>query len=458
MMQLNWRKMLAVFGVFLFLLVIFLTGAKDPKWNAIALGGLMIYLWIFEVVSIYVTALLPLILAVPLKLLVPADLAGAYGNNNVYLFFGGFVMALALEKWHVHEQIARRIIGLVGNSKPQILLGFLLSTGILSMWISNTATALMMLPMAVAIIEAMPSSERNSKFSVLLLLSIAYAASIGGMGTLVGSPPNTQMAGLLESNYQIRVGFYDWMKVGMPLSFAMMLAAFLFFYFSLGKERYEKYDYKFETKPWTNEQKRAMAVFGVVIFLWSFRDWIEIWTGWSYKDESASVLGAILMFIVPGKSENKPLLEWKDTEKLPWGILLLFGGGMALAMILEKNGVIAEITTVLNAYKGVPISLILLVVVIIGIFATEIMSNLALVTIFTPVVAAFALESQIPVLQLCLPLALASSCAFMLPVGTPPNAIIFSSGHLKIHQMAKVGFVVNVIGVLLIWGFSVVFL
>lgn len=450
--------MLAVFGVFLFLLVIFLTGAKDPKWNAIALGGLMIYLWIFEVVSIYVTALLPLILAVPLKLLFPADLAGAYGNNNVYLFFGGFVMALALEKWHVHEQIARRIIGLVGNSKPQILLGFLLSTGILSMWISNTATALMMLPMAVAIIEAMPSSERNSKFSVLLLLSIAYAASIGGMGTLVGSPPNTQMAGLLESNYQIRVGFYDWMKVGMPLSFAMMFAAFIFFYFSLGKERYEKYDYKFETKPWTNEQKRAMAVFGVVIFLWSFRDWIEIWTGWSYKDESASVLGAILMFIVPGESENKPLLEWKDTEKLPWGILLLFGGGMALAMILEKNGVIAEITTVLNAYKGVPIYLILLVVVIIGIFATEIMSNLALVTIFTPVVAAFALESQIPVLQLCLPLALASSCAFMLPVGTPPNAIIFSSGHLKIHQMAKVGFVVNVIGVLLIWGFSVVFL
>jgi sodium-dependent dicarboxylate transporter 2/3/5 len=458
MMQLNWRKMLAVFGVFLFLLVIFLTGAKDPKWNAIALGGLMIYLWIFEVVSIYVTALLPLILAVPLKLLVPADLAGAYGNNNVYLFFGGFVMALALEKWHVHEQIARRIIGLVGNSKPQILLGFLLSTGILSMWISNTATALMMLPMAVAIIEAMPSSERNSKFSVLLLLSIAYAASIGGMGTLVGSPPNTQMAGLLEANYQIKVGFFDWMKIGMPVSISLLFGTFLFFYFSLGKERFEKYDYKFETKPWTNEQKRAMAVFGVVIFLWSFRDWIEIWTGWSYKDESASVLGAILMFIVPGKSENKPLLEWKDTEKLPWGILLLFGGGMALAMILEKNGVIAEITTVLNAYKGVPISLILFVVVIIGIFATEIMSNLALVTIFTPVVAAFALESQIPVLQLCLPLALASSCAFMLPVGTPPNAIIFSSGHLKIHQMAKVGFVVNVIGVLLIWGFSVVFL
>ncbi len=450
--------MLAVFGVFLFLLVIFLTGAKDPKWNAIALGGLMIYLWIFEVVSIYVTALLPLILAVPLKLLVPADLAGAYGNNNVYLFFGGFVMALALEKWHVHEQIARRIIGLVGNSKPQILMGFLLSTGILSMWISNTATALMMLPMAVAIIEAMPSSERNSKFSVLLLLSIAYAASIGGMGTLVGSPPNTQMAGLLEANYQIKVGFFDWMKIGMPVSISLLFGTFLFFYFSLGKERFEKYDYKFETKPWTNEQKRAMAVFGVVIFLWSFRDWIEIWTGWSYKDESASVLGAILMFIVPGKSENKPLLEWKDTEKLPWGILLLFGGGMALAMILEKNGVIAEITTVLNAYKGVPISLILFVVVIIGIFATEIMSNLALVTIFTPVVAAFALESQIPVLQLCLPLALASSCAFMLPVGTPPNAIIFSSGHLKIHQMAKVGFVVNVIGVLLIWGFSVVFL
>jgi solute carrier family 13 (sodium-dependent dicarboxylate transporter), member 2/3/5 len=458
MMQLNWRKMLAVFGVFLFLLIILLTGGKDLKWNAIALGGLMIYLWIFEVISIYVTALLPLILAVPLKLLTPADLASSYGNNNVYLFFGGFVMALALEKWHVHEQIARRIIAVVGDSKPRILLGFLLSTGILSMWISNTATALMMLPMAVAIIEAMPMANRKSKFSVLLLLSIAYAASIGGMATLVGSPPNTQMAGLLETNYHLHINFFQWMKIGLPVSLSLLFITFLFFYISLGKERNERHEFHFETKPWSNEQIRAMSVFGVVIVLWSFRDWIEIWTGWSYRDESAAVLGAILMFIVPGKSEKKPLLEWKDTEKLPWGILLLFGGGMALALMLEKNGVISEITNVLNAYIGLPLWVIVLVVVIIGIFATEIMSNLALVTIFTPVVAAFALNSDLPILQLCLPLALASSCAFMLPVGTPPNAIIFSSGMLKIHQMAKVGFVLNVLAVLLVTGFALLFL
>ncbi len=213
--------MLATLGAFLFVMILFLTGGKSLFWNAIALGGLMIFFWIFEVISIYVTALFPLILAVPLGLLETSDLAAAYGNGNVYLFFGGFVLALGLEKWKVHEQIARRIVAIVGDSKPRILLGFLMSTGLLSMWISNTATTLMMLAMAIAIINAMPVAHQKSKFSVFLLLSIAYAASIGGMATLVGSPPNTQMASILEQNFDIHISFWDWMKVGIPLSIAL---------------------------------------------------------------------------------------------------------------------------------------------------------------------------------------------------------------------------------------------
>lgn len=454
MLQMDWKRMLSAIALFLFLLILFATGGKSSQWNALALGGLMIVLWVFEVVSIYITALLPIVLAIPLGLLTKDDLALCYGNNNVHLFLGGFVMALALEKWHVHEQIARRILTIMGDTKPRILLGFLLSTALLSMWISNTATALMMLPIAVAIVESMPKEHQKSKFSLFLMLSIAYAASIGGMGTLVGSPPNTQMASILENNFNITVDFWTWMKIGIPVSLTLIIALFGVFYFMLGDERKDRHDFHLEKKPWTAEQLRALAIFGVVIILWSFRELITSVTGFDYKDESAAILGAIAMFIVPGKSEKTPLLVWKDTEKLPWGILLLFGGGMALATIFEKNGIVEKISEIFEKYSHFPLIVILLVIVIIGIFVTEVMSNLALVTILTPIVAVFAQQSGYDILQLCIPLTLAASCAFMLPVGTPPNAIVFSSGMIKIHQMAKIGFIINIISVLIVTAFA----
>ena len=366
-------------------------------------------------------------------------------------------MALGLEKWKVHEQIARRIVSFVGNSKPRILLGFLLSTGLLSMWISNTATALMMLPMAIAVIQAMPLNQQKYKFSLFLLLSIAYAANIGGMATLVGSPPNTQMASILEQNHTISISFYDWMKIGIPLSLTLLFAVFTYFYIALGKERSELHDIHLEKKPWTIDQYRALAIFGMVVVLWSFRELIIGATGFSYRDESAAIFGGILLFIIPSKSESKPLLKWQDTEKLPWGILLLFGGGLALAKMFESGGVVKEITQVFSSFQNVSITVIIIIVVVIAIFVTEIMSNLALVTIFVPIVAAFALEAGFPILQLCIPLTLASSCAFMLPVGTPPNAIVFSSGLIKIQQMAKIGFILNLIATIIVCAFAFLF-
>jgi sodium-dependent dicarboxylate transporter 2/3/5 len=458
MLQLDWKRMLAAFGAVSFLIILITTRATDPFWNAVALGGLMIFFWIFEVISIYVTALFPFILAIPLGLLDSSDLAASYGNSNVYLFFGGFVLALGLEKWKVHEQIARRIINVVGDSKPRILLGFILSTGFLSMWISNTATALMMLPMAIAIIQAMPIAHQKSKFSLLLMLSIAYASSIGGVGTLVGSPPNTQMAAILQKNFHVTVSFLDWMKIGMPIAIAMLLIMFLVFYLALGKERKEIHDVNLPNVPWTNEQLRAMAIFGLVVLLWSFRELITQWTGFKYGDESAAIFGAILLFIVPGKSEKKPLLDWKDTEKLPWGILLLFGGGLALAQIFEKNGIVEKLTTIFQSYEHMSVPAIVLIVVVISVFASEVMSNLALVTIFVPVIASFAKESGYDILQLCMTLTLGASLAFMMPVGTPPNAIVFSSGYVKIHQMVKMGFIFNLIGIALITLFAILFL
>ena len=451
MEKMNWKGMLIVFGIFLFALVIFLTGGKSTLWNSVALGGLMIFFWVFEVIPIYVTALLPLILSVPLGVLTKEDLASQYGDGNVYLFFGGFILALGIEKWKVHEQVSYFIIKRVGQSKPRILLGFIMSTGFLSMWMSNTATALMMLPMAIAINNSLPDHGKKGKFPVFLLLSVAYAASIGGMATLIGSPTNTAMASYLMNTLNIKVDFLTWMSIGMPVSILMLLATFGFFYFSLGAERNTNdHQFSLQSTPWTREQKMVSVIFLGVLAAWILKDFMNDWFGFSYRDENAAILGGILMLVIPGTTDKKPLLNWKDTEKLPWGILLLFGGGLAMAKMFEKNGVIDALTKVFTQFSDMPLLVILLIVVTIAIFVTEIMSNLALVQIFVPLVAAFAMESGLSVVQLCVPLTLAASCAFMLPVGTPPNAIVFSSGQIHIHQMVKVGFVLNIIGVIII--------
>lgn len=451
--------MLIGFGLFLFVMILFVTGAKSTFWNTVALGGLMIYFWIFEVIPIYITALFPLILAVPLGVLTRQDLSASYGDSNVYLFFGGFILALGLEKWNVHEQVARGIISVVGKSKPRILFGFLISTGFLSMWISNTATALMMLPMALGIIQALPEQERKGKFAIFLLLSVAYAASIGGVGTLIGSPPNTQMASILENTFKVKVDFFDWMKIGMPVSIVMLLLTYLFFYFSMGKERKEAHaDFTFHKMPWSKDQLLAVSIFGMVVILWSFKDLINPIIGFTYRDESAALLGGILMFLIPSFENKKPLLNWKDTEKLPWGILLLFGGGLALAAMMEKNGVMEKLSELFEKMNGVPFYMVLIAVVVIAVFASEVLSNLAMVSIFVPLIAKFAMDFGVPITQLAIPLTLGASLAFMLPVGTPPNAIVFSSGYLHVNQMVRYGFVLNVIGIFLICLFAMLIL
>ena len=451
-MVIDKKKILIAVGLIGFLAVLVATGAKDTFWNAVALGGLMIYFWVFEVIPIYVTALFPLILAIPLGVLDKGQLASAYGDSNVYLFFGGFILALGLEKWNVHEQVARGIIGFVGDSKPRILFGFLMSTGLLSMWISNTATALMMLPMALAVVEAMPPAHRNSRFAIFLMLSIAYASNIGGVGTLIGSPPNTQMASILENTFHVKVDFFQWMKIGLPISIMMLLGTFLFFYLSMGKERKESHaDFKINKTPWTKDQLLVVGIFLMVVILWSFKDLIVPYIGFEYGDENVALFGGILMFLLPSFETKKPLLHWKDTEKLPWGILILFGGGLALAKLMEQNGVIDKLSTTLSSMHDFSFYTILIVLIVVSVFASEVLSNLAMVSIFVPLVAKFAIDHGLPIEQLAIPLTLGASLAFMLPVGTPPNAIVFSSGMLHVKQMVKYGFVLNVIGIVLIF-------
>ena len=451
------KTVAGITGFILFLSIAFL-GDSSLQNRAIAMGILMVVFWIFEVVPIYVTALLPLVLCTPLGLLDPGELALAYGNNNVYLFLGGFILALALEKWDVHHQIASRILTLVGSTKSKILIGFGLSSFLLSMWISNTATTLMMLPMALSIIQVQKETEASNRFSLLLMLTVAYSASIGGMATLVGSPPNTQMAGTLSNAFDIHVSFWEWMKIGLPVSFIVFLVLNLFFQFLLGRQGQDKVLINIHQSHWTPSQRRVLIIFAVVIVLWVTRDFVVSYTGINFKDSSVAILGGIAMFLIPSEDSHQKLLHWKDTVKIPWGILVLFGGGIALASSLEKSHVLELIVQNAGVISSWNYILLLLLIISLSIFATELMSNLALVSVLVPIIAMMAIGMGESVMALCIPLTLAASCAFMMPISTPPNAIVFSSGKISIKQMAAYGFFMNIFSVIIILIFSYFFI
>lgn len=455
-MKLTTKQTLLLVGILAFSILLFLKG-DEMLWRASSLGGLMVFLWFFDVIPMYVTALLPLALGVPMGLLSGEDIAGAYSNKFVFLFLGGFILALAMEKWDVHKQLAQTIISLVGSSKSRILMGFMLSTGVLSMWISNTATTLMMLPMVMAVIKNL-DHEENSRFPRFLLLSIAYSASIGGMGTLVGSPPNSIMAGYLYDSQGITITFLDWMKFGMPLAFGLLTLLYFFFIIQIRGERNgDKINVGIQKKPWSKDQLRIISIFLVVVLLWSLRTLIIKYTGFKYGDEHVAILAAIVMFILPS-SKKDPVLVWSDTQKLPWGILLLFGGGLAMAKMLENNGVITEVAAMFENFNELNVGILLLVVVTIAVFGTEFMSNTALVSVFVPVIATFAISAGLSITELCIPVALSASCAFMLPIGTPPNAIVFSGSDLKIRQMAQTGFILNVMCILIVVVYAILFI
>lgn len=465
----KYSKTIIIFLGFLIFGVLLLINYSNPEiknklfLNALALGILMIYFWIFEVIPIYLTALFPMILAAPLGLIEvdgkndASILAKSYGNNMIFIFLGGFMLALALEKYNIHIQIAKGILRFVGNKKSSILLGFLLSTGLLSMWVSNTASALMLLPMGIAVVNSLPPNPKNNKFSLYLLLAIAYGSSIGGVGTLIGSPPNLQMASVLSKQFGIEVDFMHWFSIGFPTFLVMVAFTFLYFHLSLGKSKNDRIDsFSLEKEPWSKNQKKVLIVFLVFVLLWSLKDIFKSF-GIIYSDEMVAIFGTVLLFLVPADNTSN-LLEWSDTNKLPWGILLLFGGGLALADALTRGGVIEAMSKSFNNFNHLPYWIILAILVAIAIFATEIISNLALVTVLIPIIGAFAQENSYSIIQLCFAITLASSFAFMLPIGTPPNAIVFSAGHISIKQMAKVGFLLNVVGVILITVIAYFFL
>lgn len=469
---LTWRLDFAFAGLLAGPLVFLLMMLASPadfttdQWKVMAVAAFMLIWWLTEAVPIAVTALLPIVLLPSLGVLTLKDTTAQYGSDIVYLFLGGFMIALALEKWQLHRRIALGIVKLTGTEANRIILGFMLATALLSMWISNTACAVMMLPMALSVTRlvqdpALECDDRGRRyFSISLLLGIAYAANAGGIGTLIGTPPNLVMAGYLRDQMGIDVSFLDWMKVGLPFSLALLGATYLMltrlmFPNRLGviKGAGELIDREYkELGPLGEPEVRVLAVFVFTALLWIFRSWLDsILPFMALNDTGIAIAATVVLFVIPSrKGSAKKLLDWEDSRGLPWGILLLFGGGLSLAAALQAVGLIKLIGDGITGLGIEGTFGLMMAMTVVALFLTEVMSNVALTTVFVPVAAAIGVGMGASPLYFAVPVTIASSCAYMLPMATPPNAIVFASGQLKISDMARAGFVLNLIAALLI--------
>lgn len=434
-------------------------------WRVLGSAIWMVTWWITEAAPMAVTALLPIILFPALDVFTLKEATAPYASPIIFLFMGGFLLALGLEEHGLHKRIALGLIKITGTSANGIILGFMLATAFLSMWISNTATTIMMLPIAISVINLIKHDSLDSKgfghFSIALMLGIAYSANIGGLATIIGTPPNVVFVGYAEELLQIEIGFAEWMMVGVPISMILLLITYLILTQVIHKNKLGKMsnaealiNREFEALgKWKTEEKIVAVVFGLTALMWIFKAPLNNIIGFPLlNDTVTAMIGGTFMFIIPLDLKGKNyILHWKATQRLPWGILLLFGGGMTLAKAMEHAGLVNIIADVI-AQNQLSVLLIFLILITTMLFMTELMSNVALATIFIPIVMAIATGGNINPLLLSIPVAMAASCAFMMPISTPPNAIVFSSGHIKITQMVKVGIWLNILSVIVLLG------
>lgn len=462
------KKLGLFLGPILFIIILLspVPNALTPEaWKVIALAVLMLVWWVTEAVPLAVTSLLPIICLPLLGVLGRKAAAAPYANPVVFLFMGGFMIALAMERWNLHRRIALNIVRITGTNANGIILGFMLATAALSMWISNTATTVMMLPIALSVIDLLKSSNENlpkkgvRHFALALMLGIAYSANIGGTATIIGTPPNVVFSGFIRETYDLEVSFATWMAFGVPFAILLIGLTYLFIVkwlypnqlgdFEGAQELIEKEVHALGKI--SNAEKKVLIVFVSTALLWMFRSRIvKLIPALPLNDEGIALVATVALFVIPLDFKNgRFLMEWKDTAKLPWGILLLFGGGLSLANALAETGLIDLIGAQFKGLDNVGL-LVMLGLTAVSLFLTEIMSNVALVTIFLPVVGAIAVGMGMDPLLICIPVTLAASCAFMLPMSTPPNAIVFASGHLKVAEMVRAGIVLNIISILFI--------
>ncbi|WP_078592782.1 SLC13 family permease [Evansella clarkii] len=456
--------------LFILTLMFFTPEGLTPEGRAILASTLWIAVWwITEAIPIPATSLLPVILFPLTGGLNIGETTSAYGSDTIFLFMGGFMIALAMEKWNLHKRIALTIISVIGTNTERIILGFMVATGFLSMWISNTATAMMMVPIALAIVyqisealkddPSVDTSKENFGFGKAMMLSIAYAASIGGVATLIGTPPNTLFAGAVQEIYGLEVSFAGWMMFGVPFAWIFILLAWVY----LVKVAYPMKlkelpggqkvirDEKQKLGAVTFEQKAVFAVFVLAAFAWISRTFILNDINENINDAIIAMTAALILFIIPAKTKKGGhLLDWNTAVKLPWGILLLFGGGLAIAAGFTASGLSEWIGGQLTALEGVNMLIVLIMVAALVIFLTEITSNTATASMMFPIMASLAVALGVHPYGLMVTAAVAASCAFMLPVATPPNAVVFGSGYLRIPDMAKAGVALNFAGIILI--------
>lgn len=473
-----YRRVGFVLGPLLFLIVLILPpfpGMSAPTQRMAAVTLLMATWWITEAIPIPATALLPLVLFPFLGIADAKTAAAPYANHLIFLFLGGFFIALGIQKWKLHRRIALRTISLLGFSPPRLVLGFMIATAFLSMWISNTATAVIMLPIGMAIIAhlddagAFQGRDRlHRNFGSALMFGIAYAASIGGIGTLIGTPPNIILAGMAEELYDRSIDFTAWLGVGLPVVIVFLPLAWFYLTrmacpvwgekeVSGGKVIGEELA---GMGKMLTQERRVCVVFVMTALAWILSEPKDLgafvipglrtyFPGLS--DGSIAMAGAMALFVLPARGiSGRRLLDWTAAKDIPWGILLLFGGGLALAEGFQQTGLDQWIGARLTLLHGFPHLLIVLILVTLVIFLTEVTSNTATTAMILPICGSLSVAVGGDPLLFMVPAAVAASCAFMLPVGTPPNALIFASGQVTIPQMARIGVWMNLMGIVVI--------
>ena len=459
-------------GILLFVIMLISPapdGLSVVAWNVAAVAVLMAIWWATETVPVAITALLPLALFPLLGVTSFEEAAVPYANKNIYLFLGGFMLALGIESSGLHKRIALKMIISVGSSGRTLVGGFMLVAALISMWVMNTSTTLMLLPIGLAVCTVMSETipgltdRDKSNFDTALLLGIAYAATIGGMSTLIGTAPNIVFSAFMQDTYGVEISMFDWMMLGVPLASILLFGAWILLtkyvfpinFTSSIEARNELRVMLNDMGAFTKDERRISIIFGLAVFAWVFRtllNKIDLLSG--LTDAGIAIIAAILIFITPSASKKGDLLHWEKSRDLPWGLLILFGGGLSLAAQISSSGLGIWIGNSLLVLSTVPPILLILAVATLIIFLTEITSNVTTTTTFLPVFGALAIAIGVLPVSLTVPVCLAASCAFMLPVATPPNAIVYGSNKFTIATMMRAGFALNIIGIFIVTVFA----
>ena len=468
-----YKKKGFIFGLIVFISIMFFvptpSGLDDNAWLVAGVVTLMAIWWATEAIPVPVTALLPLALFPILGIASFKEAAQPYANPNIYLFLGGFMLALAIERSGLHKRMALHIIIRSGKSGSKLIAGFMIIAALISMFVMNTSTTLMLLPIGLAVCSVISSTIPNltdkeiQLFDTSLMLGIAYAATIGGMSTLVGTAPNIVFSAFMQETYGIEISMIQWMTLGVPLAIVMLFSAWVILtkyvfptsFITSAETRLHLQNMLEKQGPLSKDEKKISIIFGLTALAWMFRtvlDNYDIFSG--LTDAGIAIISAILLFMIPSSSSKGELLDWSQSDKLSWGLLILFGGGLSIAAQINSSGLGIWIGEGLSVLSNVPPIFLIFTVAALIIFLTEVTSNVATTSTFLPVFGAVAIGIGVLPVSLTVPVCLAASCAFMLPVATPPNAIVYGSGKFTIATMMRAGFFLNIIGIFVVTLFA----